>query len=66
MFVSYIQHGMSVADANVPGASDVWTKCYAYSVTPFTNVCAIPVACGKIYFSDTVNQSWRLFSYVVL
>jgi hypothetical protein len=57
---------MSVADVNVPGASDVWTGCYAYSDTHSTNVCAIPVACGKIYFSHIVSQSWSLFSDIVL
>jgi hypothetical protein len=48
---------MFVADVDAPGASDVWTRCYAYSVTHSTNVCAIAVACGKIYFSYRMSQS---------
>lgn len=46
---------MSVADVDVPGASDVWTRCYAYSITHCTNVCAIPIAYGKIYFFHSVS-----------
>jgi hypothetical protein len=55
---------MSVADVDDPGAADVWTRCYAHSVTHSTNVCAIPVVCGKIYFSHGVRQ--LVMQYVLL